>query len=109
MASFGSNAVHAWARVNQSGSQTLVDSYNITSIADNTTGKTTFNFSTNASDDDYVYACCAGNVGGTTTSGRAQNPDQAASVSSIRIRNFNVTGDALKDDTLLNLFVISQN
>ena len=95
MASFGSNAVHAWARVNQTGSQTLVDSYNITSITDNTTGKTTFNFSTSASDNDYVYACLAGNSSTTTTSGRATNPDQQASTSSIRVRNFNVTGSGL--------------
>ena len=39
MASFGENAVHAYANINQSGSQSIVDSYNITSITDNTVGK----------------------------------------------------------------------
>lgn len=109
MASFGENAVHAWANINQSGSQSIVDSYNISSITDNTVGKTTFNFSTNAANDDFVYISSAGNASGTTTSGRTQNPDEALSVSSFRIRNFNATAGTTKDDTFVSVIVISDS
>tara|TARA_R100000149_G_scaffold50552_1_gene21140 strand:- start:12 stop:341 length:330 start_codon:yes stop_codon:yes gene_type:complete len=109
MASFGENAVHAYANINQSGSQSIVDSYNITSVTDNTVGKTTFNFSTNAANDDYAFISSAGNASGTTTSGRTQNPDEALSVSSFRIRNFNATAGTTKDDTYVGVIVISDS
>ena len=109
MASFGENAVHAWARVNQTGSQSVTDSYNISSVTDNGTGRTIFNFSTNAINNDFVYVSMAGNEGSTTTSGRTQTNDGSQTTSSFRLRNLNTNSDAQTDDTLVNVIVISDN
>ena len=109
MASFGENAVHAYANINQSGSQSINDSYNITSITDNSTGKTTFHFSTDAANNDYAFISSAGNASGTTTSGRTQNPDDALTVGSFRIRNYNATAGTNKDDTFVSVIVISDS
>jgi len=109
MASFGENAVHAYANIDQSGSQSINDSYNITSVTDNSTGKTTFAFSTDAANNDYAFISSAGNASGTTTSGRTQNPDDALVVGSFRIRNFNATAGTTKDDTFVSVIVISDS
>ena len=109
MASFGENAVHAWARVNQTGSQSVTDSYNVSSVTDNGVGRTIFNFSTNAINNDFVYVSMAGNEGSTTTSGRTQTNDGSQTTSSFRLRNLNTNSDSQKDDTLVNVIVISDN
>jgi|TARA_R100000149_G_scaffold8795_2_gene2406 hypothetical protein len=111
MASFGENAVHAWARIDQTGTQSIVDSYNITSITDNGVGRTIFTFSTNAINNDFVFVGMAGNENSTTTSGRTQNNDGAATTSGFRIRNFSVSGsaDTTRDDNLVNVIVLSDN
>ena len=109
MASFGENAVHAWARVNQTGSQSVTDSYNVSSVTDAGTGRTQFNFSTNAINNDFVYVSMAGNEGSTTTSGRTQTNDGSQTTSSFRLRNINTNGPAQKNDTLVNVIVISDN
>ena len=55
MALFGENTVHAWANINcKSGQDTVRDSYNISSVTDTATGRQTFNFSTNAADNNYA-------------------------------------------------------
>ena len=109
MASFGENAVHAWARVNQTGSQSVTDSYNVSSITDSGTGRTQFNFSTNAINNDFAYVSMAGNVNSTTTSGRTQNNDNSQTTSSFRLRNLNTNSDSQTDDSLINVIVISDN
>ena len=109
MASFGENAVHAYANINQSGSQSINDSYNITSVTDNSTGKTTFAFSTDAANNDYAFISSAGNASGTTTSGRTQVYDAANTVGTFRIRNFNATAGTTKDDSFVSVIVISDS
>ena len=111
MASFGENAVHAWANINQDSSQSIVDSYNMSSLDDVATGRTRFNFSTAAINNDFSYICVAGNRTGTTTSSRTQNNDESLTTTSCRIRNFVVSGssDSLTDDSYLSIIILSDN
>ena len=111
MASFGENALHAWANINQNSSQSIVDSYNMSSLDDVATGRTRFNFSTAAINNDFSYICVAGNRTGTTTSSRTQNNDESLTTTSCRIRNFVVSGssDSLTDDSYLSIIILSDN
>ena len=111
MASFGENAVHAWANINQNSSQSIVDSYNMSSIDDVATGRTRFNFSTAAINNDFAYVCVAGNRSTTTTQSRTQNNDESLTTTSCRIRNFVVSGssDSLTDDSYLSIIILSDN
>ena len=110
MAYFGENTCHAWANINcVNGQDTVRDSYNISSVTDIGTGRQQFNFSTNAINNDFVYVSMAGNVSSTTTSGRTQNNDNSQTTSSFRLRNLNTNSDTNKDDTLVNVIVISDN
>ena len=111
MASFGENPVHAWANINQNSSQSIVDSYNMSSLDDVATGRTRFNFSTAAINNDFSYICVAGNRTGTTTSSRTQNNDESLTTTSCRIRNFVVSGssDSLTDDSYLSIIILSDN
>ena len=111
MASFGENAVHAWANINQNSSQSIVDSYNMSSLDDVATGRTRFNFSTAAINNDFAYVCVAGNRSTTTTQSRTQNNDESLTTTSCRIRNFVVSGssDSLTDDSYLSIIILSDN
>lgn len=110
MAYFGENTCHAWANINCKNNQdTVRDSYNISSVTDIGAGRQQFNFSTNAINNDFVYVSMAGNEGSTTTSGRTQTNDGSQTTSSFRLRNLNTNSDTQKDDTLVNVIVISDN
>ena len=111
MAVVGENGVFAWANISQTGTQTKEDSYNVTSITDNGTGRTIFTFSTAAVNNDYAVMCSSGNRNSTTTSSRAQNLDGELSTTSCRIRNFLLSGtsDQNIDDSLVTITIISDN
>lgn len=59
----------AWVNFNGEGTVAIRDSYNVSSITDNGTGKYTINFTTAMADANYTYSGTAGNLG-TTTTGR---------------------------------------
>jgi|TARA_R100000455_G_C6240542_1_gene99586 hypothetical protein len=111
MASFGENAVHAWANINMNSGQTIVNSRNMSSIDDVATGRTRFNFSTAAINNDFAYICVAGNRSSTTTQSRTQNNDETLSTTSCRIRNFVLQGssDSTNDDSFLSIIVLSDS
>ena len=112
MASFGENAVHAWANINQNSSQSIVDSYNMSSLDDVATGRTRFNFSTAAINNDFSYICVAGNRSTTTTQSRTQNNDESLTTTSCRIRNFQVgsgSTDVVSDESFLSIIILSDN
>ena len=108
MAFRGGNFVHMWVNFDHD-TLTVRDSYNIASVTDVGTGRLTFNFSINANNATYAYAAIAGNASGTTTSGRTQNNDEALSVGTFRIRNYNATAGTNKDDTFVSVIVISDS
>ena len=112
MASFGENAVHAWANINQDSGQTIVNSRNMSSSDDVATGRTRFNFSTAAINNDFAYVCVAGNRSTTTTQSRTQNNDESLTTTSCRIRNFQVgsgSTDVVSDESFLSIIILSDN
>jgi len=63
MAYRGDNACHCWVNFNGTGTLSIRDSHNVSSVTDNGTGQYTVNFSTNASAADYAVSW--GGDGGT--------------------------------------------
>ena len=107
---FGENAIHAWAQAEQSGTPSVRDSYNISSVTDVATGRLGFNFSVAAINNDYAFTALSGNVTGTTTSARAINNDATVTTTYFAIRNLNVNNtNAVVDDSLINVIVVSNS
>ena len=106
MALVGENNVHAWCQLEQSGTHSCRDSYNILGVADMGVGRTKFTFSGNAVNNDYVWTGNSGNVSSTTTSPRTVNNDGSMSESQFSIRNLQ-TNSGAQDDTMVNIIVVS--
>ena len=107
---FGENAIHAWAQAEQSGTPSVRDSYNISSLNDVGTGRLGFNFSVAAINNDYAFVALSGNVTGTTTSARTINNDATVTTSYFAIRNLNTNNvNTVTDDSLINVIVVSNN
>ena len=107
---FGENAIHAWAQAEQSGTPSVRDSYNISSLTDVGTGRLGFDFSVAAINNDYSFCCLTGNATGTTTSARAVNNDATPTTTYFAIRNLNVNNtNTVTDDSLINVIVVSNN
>ena len=106
---FGENAIHAWAQAEQSGTPSVRDSYNISSVTDIATGRLGFNLSVAAINNDYAFTALCGNTG-TTTSARAINNDETVTTTSFSIRILNTNSqNTVTDDTLINVIVVSNN
>ena len=107
MAMFGENTCKAWADANMTGTMSLRDSYNFSSVADVATGRIRFNFDVDAVASKYSIATLAGNNSGTTTSGRTQNLDSSRAAANFIIRNLNMNAGAnsLVDDTYIGVIV----
>ena len=80
-----SRIAKAWANIDGTGTPSLQDSYNVSSLTDTATGRYTLNFSTALANADYAWAGSAGNEG-TTTSGRDVTNDGARTTSALPIR-----------------------
>ena len=106
MAYFGENFIHAWCNANHD-SVSVRDSYNISSITDNGTGRMKFNFSTNANNTTYVFSGIAGNQTGTTTVGRILMNDAAVNVAHFSIRYRSVS--TVLDDNLVSVICVAEN
>ena len=65
MAFYGTNAAVAW--VNTTGTGTIRDSFNVTSVTQNGTGDITVNFTNNITDNDYVVTGWTDNYEGTNS------------------------------------------
>ena len=110
MAFFGENGIHAWAQAEQSGTPSVRDSYNISSLDDRGTGRLRFNFSVAAINNDFAFCALCGNSTGTTTSARAINNDETVTTTSFSIRMLNTNNvNSVIDDTLINVIVVSNN
>ena len=106
MAMFGENTCKAWADASMSGSMSLRDSYNFSSVTDIGTGRIRFSFDVDAVASKYAIATLAGNNSGTTTSGRTQNLDSSRAAGNFIIRNLNMnSGNATVDDTYIGVIV----
>ena len=103
---FGENTCKAWADASMSGSMSLRDSYNFSSVTDIGTGRIRFSFDVDAVASKYAIATLAGNNSGTTTSGRTQNLDSSRAAANFTIRNLNMnSANAVVDDTYIGVIV----
>ena len=75
----------AWVRFDQTGSQSIDSSYNISSVTDTNTGISTLNFSTAMSDANYSVVATGG-----STNARYYASTWAIGTSSFQVRNFSV-------------------
>ena len=106
---FGENAIHAWAQAEQSGTPSVRDSYNISSVTDIATGRLGFNLSVAAINNDYAFTALCGNTG-TTTSARSINNDAAVTTTYLAIRMLNTNNvNSVVDEQLVNVIVVSNN
>ena len=95
----------AWANIDGTGTPSLEDSYNVSSLTDTATGRYTLNFSTALANGDYAWAGSAGNEG-TTTSGRDVTNDGTRTTSAlpIRVTYFDSSNTAI-DDAYVGIIV----
>ena len=106
MAMFGENTCKAWADADMTGSMSIRDSYNFSSVTDVSTGRIRFNFDVDAVASKYAIATIAGNNSGTTTSGRTQNIDSNRAAGNFIIRNLNINNtNAVVDDNYIGVIV----
>ena len=106
MAMFGENTCKAWADASMSGSMSLRDSYNFSSVTDVATGRIRFNFDVDAVASKYAIATLSGNNSGTTTSGRTRNLDSSRAAANFTVRNLNVNNaNTVTDDTYIGVIV----
>lgn len=75
----------AWVRFDQTGSQSIDSSYNISSVTDTNTGQSTLNFSTAMSDANYSVVATGG-----STNARYYASTWSIGTSSFQVRNFSV-------------------
>ena len=103
---FGENTCKAWADASMSGTMSLRDSYNFSSVTDIAQGRIRFSFDVDAVASKYAIATLAGNNSGTTTSGRTQNLDSSRAAGNFIIRNLNMnSANATVDDTYIGVIV----
>ena len=95
----------AWANIDGTGTPSLEDSYNVSSLTDTATGRYTLNFSTHLANGHYAWAGSAGNEG-TTTSGRDVTNDGTRTTSAlpIRVTYFDSSNTAI-DDAYVGIIV----
>ena len=95
----------AWANIDGTGTPSLEDSYNVSSLTDTATGRYTLNFSTALANGHYAWAGSAGNEG-ATTSGRDVTNDGTRTTSAlpIRVTYFDTSNTAI-DDAYVGIIV----
>ena len=95
----------AWANFDGSGTPSIEDSYNVSSLTDTATGRYTLNFSTALANGHYAWAGSAGNEG-TTTSGRDVTNDGTRTTSALPIRvTYFDSYNATVDDAYVGIIV----
>ena len=95
----------AWANFDGSGTPSIEDSYNVSSLTDTATGRYTLNFSTALANGHYAWAGSAGNEG-TTTSGRDVSNDGTRTTSALPIRvTYFDSYNATVDDAYVGIIV----
>ena len=95
----------AWANFDGSGTPSIEDSYNVSSLTDTATGRYTLNFSTALDNGHYAWAGSAGNEG-TTTSGRDVSNDGTRTTSALPIRvTYFDSYNATVDDAYVGIIV----
>ena len=87
----------AWISVNQTGTQAIRDSLNVSSITDDGTGQTDIAYTSNMSSAEYGFSCGKGRTSGQNGGVIAHTNDTDPSASLIRLITFNESNVAFDD------------
>jgi hypothetical protein len=101
-----SYSARAWVNFNGTGTVAIRDSGNVSSIVDTGVGIYTVNFATAMPDADYAMSGSAGNITGTTGTGRSQVRNSTWTASTAYFRNVLLSTQAPYDDTYIGLMFI---
>ena len=101
-----SYSARAWVNFNGTGTVAIRDSGNVSSVVDTATGQYTVNFATAMPDADYAMSGSAGNITGTTGTGRSQVRNSTWTASTAYFRNVLLSTQAPYDDTYIGLMFI---
>ena len=84
--------IHAWCHANQTGTQAINDSHNISSITDNAVGATTFNLTTNSASSP-AWLCSGAKSGGGFSDSNSWIPSvgETGGASSFRVDAYNMS------------------
>ena len=101
------HAAKSWASFQQSGTHTMRDSFNMSSISDVGTGSSRFVFSSSMSDSNYATTGCSGEQsgGGNRIVGIKGN-SAAPTTTGFDIANFALSTQAASDDTRISISVL---
>ena len=91
----------AWVRFDQTGSQSIDSSYNISSVTDTNTGISTLNFSTAMTDAEYSVVATGG-----STNARYYASTWSIGTSSFQVRNFSVYNGSSLGEYYIDLSLI---
>ena len=91
----------AWVRFDQTGSQSIDSSYNISSVTDTNTGISTLNFSTAMTDAEYSVVATGG-----STNARYYASTWSIGTSSFQVRNFSVYDGSSLGEHYIDLSLI---
>ena len=84
-ANINSGSVKAWCNVNQTSTQAIRDSFNVTSITDVGTGATAITFTSSMSSGDYGFTACRGRTSAQNGNIIAQTNVAVPTASVIRV------------------------
>jgi len=96
----------AWINLDGTGTISIRNQFNVSSLTDTATGRFTVNFTTSFANANYVCAGTAGNATATTSSGRCINKDGQWTTSAAQLRCIDVVAAAARDDSYVGLIFI---
>ena len=97
-------AAKIFCNLNQTGTQAIRVSFNVSSIADDGTGQTDISFTSNMGSADYNFVCGKGRTGGQNGGAVAHDNDTVPTASLFRIIVFNES-NAAHDDARANVTI----
>jgi len=100
----------AWVNFNGVGTVAIRDSFNVSSITDNNTGRYTVNFTNNMTDANYSIISVSSGANGDTIGGNnwaVSNASEAVSTSEAYVGSQDNSSDAYYDCTNVNVAVFS--
>ena len=97
-------AAKIFCNFNQTGTQAIRASFNVSSIADDGTGQTDISFTSNMGSADYNFVCGKGRTGGQNGGAVAHDNDTAPTASLFRIIVYNES-NAAHDDARANVTI----
>lgn len=104
MSYVANGSAKAWVNLNQTGTQAIRVSFNVSSIADDGTGQTDISFTSNMGSADYNFGCGKGRTGGQNGGAVAHDNDTEPTASLFRIIVY-AENNAAHDDARANVTI----